>query len=136
MKALLALFVAVIMAGSAWGDEDLQRYKAFQAASIATEEQKKLILCDARIPGSNSPPGLYFDMQNGLKDSVIVGAIFSVTFREKGSDKDTTIEVYADCWDVLPLSSREGRVELYRGSEISALSPKIALKEIRIRKIE
>jgi len=135
MKALLALFVAVVLAGSAMG-QDLQRYKTFQAASQPTEEQKKLILYEARIPENVDPASLYFDIQNGLKDSVIVGAIFSVTFRDKGSEKDTTIEVYADCWDILPMSSREGRVEVYRGADIRTLSPKIALKEIRIRKIE
>ena len=136
MKALLALFVAVIMAGSARGDEDLQRYKAFQAASIATDEQKKLILFEARIAESGSPPNLFFDVQNGLKDWVIVGAIFSVTFREKDSDKDTTFEVYADCWDIPPLSAKNNDEPIYRGSEIRALSPKIALKEVRVRKIE
>lgn len=135
MKAFLALFVAVVLTGSAMG-QDLQRYKAFLAASQPTEEQKKLILCDVRIPENVNPVGLSFDIQNGLKDSLIVGAIFSVTFRDKDSDKDTTIEVYADCWDILPMSSREGRVEVYRGAEIRTLSPKIALKEIRIRKIE
>lgn len=135
MKAFLALFVAVILAGSA-SAQDLQRYKEFQAAVQPTDEQKKLILCEARIRENINPASLSFDIQNGLKDSVIVGAIFSVTFRDKGSDKDTTIEVYADCWDVPPLSAREGQVELYRGTEIRSLSPKVVLKEVRIRKIE
>jgi len=135
MKVLRALFVAVILTSSAIG-QDLDRYKNFLSASAPTEEQKKLILCDARILENVNPASLSFDIQNGLKDSVIVGAIFAVTFREKGSDKDITIEVYADCWDVLPMSAREGSASLYRGSDMRELSPKVALKEIRIRKIE
>ncbi len=112
-----------------------QRYKEFMAATPAAKEDGDKILFSAEIPSNMRPYGVSYEIQNGLSDSVIVGLVIAVTYKEEGSDKEHTIELYADCEDTLPLTSREGHVPFFQAERISKLSPKISVKEIRIRKV-
>lgn len=111
------------------------RYREFLASPQATAEELTKILFKAAFPKNYVPPRLLYEMQNTLKDSVLLGAIMTVTYADPETKKEQTIEVYVDLGDTMPLSATTGSVAVFQATEISKLSPKISLKEIRLRKI-
>lgn len=114
---------------------DEARYREFLASPRATEEQLARILFRASFPENYAAPRLRYEMQNTLKDSVLLGAIMSVTYLDPESKKERTIEVYVDLGDTMPLSATDGSVSVFQAAEIVKLNPKISLEEIRLRKI-
>lgn len=111
------------------------RYREFLASPRAIEEELAKILFKASFQENHSGPYFRYELQNTLADSVLIGAILTVSYVDPDSKKEQTIEVYTDLWGTMPLSLKTGQVEVFRGAEIRKLSPKISLKEIRLRKI-
>ncbi len=114
---------------------DEAEYRKYLAATPATPEQMSQILSKISILTNYSPAQLSVEVQNGLADQIIVGAIATVTFTDPATGKEKTIEVFADLPDTLPLTASSSISRLFDGDEIAKLSPTLALKEIRLRKL-
>ncbi len=128
------LLVQPLLAEDASRDE--RRYAKFMAARAATPEQLEKIQFAADIPSSVSPIGVAFQVQNGLTDQVLVGMIITVTYLDPTTNTEKVVELYRDCADLVPLSALQGTVPLFKGADIVKSSPKVALKEARIRQIQ
>lgn len=127
---LLILLVTTASSSAASGPEIL-RFRAFAEAEIATKEQSESVLFSAYMMGC----AISFEIQNQLPDSMIVGIIIRVSYKDPDSGKQQTLDVYADCQNTLPFSYYQGSVAFFHSTEIGKLNPSLSLKEIRIEKI-
>lgn len=138
-KLLTFLLGALLLAPAVHAEDasrDERRYAKFMAAKPATPEQLEKIQFAAEIPTNVSPFSVAFQIQNGLTEQVLVGMILTVTYHDPATNTEKVVELYQDCRDLVPLSSMSGQIPLFKGAEVVKLSPKIALKEVRIRQIQ
>jgi len=144
MKALLTKLLAALTAccitAASFAEEPVnlneQRYKEFLAAIPLTKDEQAKILFAAEIPDNTTPVGVRYELLNGLTDSVVVGLVLSLSFTDEPSGKETTIDLYGDCGDILPLTSGGEHLVFFQAERIAKLNPKISLKEIRVRKLK
>jgi hypothetical protein len=144
MKATATKFLTVlavcVLTVSSFAEEPAspgeQRYKEFLAAIPLTKEEQAKILFAAEIPDNVSPAGVSYEILNGLTDSVVVGVVLSLSFKDEPAGKETTIDLYGDCGDILPLTSGREHLVFFQADRIAKLNPKISLKEIRVRKLK
>jgi len=110
-------------------------YRRYLAATPATPEQMSQILSKISVATNISPVQLQTEIQNGLTDQIVVGAIVAVTFTDPATGKEKTLEVFAELPEILPLTSSIGTARLFDGQEMAKLSPTLTLKEVRLRKL-
>lgn len=132
---VLAILALSLVALSAPLRADEAEYRKYLAGTPATPEQMSKILSKVSILTNYSPMQLQTEVQNGLADQIIVGAIVAVTYADPATGKEKTIEVFADFPEILPLTASSCTSRLFDGEEIVKLSPTLTLKEVRLRKI-
>lgn len=132
---ILAIIAIALAHLSAPLRADEAEYRKYLAATPATPEQMSQILSKISISTNSSPVFLYTEIQNGLADQIVIGAVVSVTFTDPATGKEKTLEVFADIPEILPLASSIGSARLFDGEEIAKLSPTLTLKEVRLRKM-
>lgn len=132
---VLAILALSLVALSAPLRADEAEYRKYLAATPATPEQMSKILSKVSILTNYSPMQLQTEVQNGLADQIIVGAIVAVTYADPATGKEKTIEVFANLAETLPLTASSCTSRLFDGKEIVKLSPTLTLKEVRLRKI-
>jgi len=132
---ILAIIAIALAHLSAPLRADEAEYRAYLAATPATPEQMSQILSKISILTNYSPTLLSTEIQNGLADQIIVGALVSVTFTDPATGKEKTLEVFAELPEILPKTASSGSARLFDGQEIAKLSPTLTLKEVRLRKL-
>ncbi|GAT32138.1 hypothetical protein TSACC_2535 [Terrimicrobium sacchariphilum] len=130
--AIIAIVLAPLSAPLRADEDDYRRYLA---ATPATPEQMSKILSRMNILTNYFPVLLQTEVQNGLTDQIVVGAIVAVTYTDPATGKEKTLDVFAALPEILPLTASSCTSRLFDGEEIAKLSPTLTLKEVRLRKM-
>ena len=116
-------------------DSSEVRYQRFLSSGVLPKEEFTKLQIAGTFRYSNSSV-LTVEVQNGLRNSVIVGIIVAISYKDEITQKEKETNYFIDCGDALPLTARAIDISPFQGDELQKLKPSFLLKEVRVRKLK